>query len=129
MPRSQAPLFLAQAAAPMLRERRGSIINMVDIHARRPLPDHPVYTAAKAGLMALTLSLARDLGPDVRVNGIAPGPESGADAQSRKQILAETCLGRSGDPADIVQCARYLLSAGYVTGQIIAVDGGRSLGW
>ncbi len=129
----KAPLFLAQAAAPMLRERRGSIINMVDIHARRPLPDHPVYTAAKAGLMALTLSLARDLGPDVRVNGIAPGPilwpESGADEQSRKQILAETCLGRSGDPADIVQCARYLLSAGYVTGQIIAVDGGRSLGW
>jgi pteridine reductase len=129
----KAPLFLAQAAAPMLRERRGSIINMVDIHARRPLPDHPVYTAAKAGLMALTLSLARDLGPEVRVNGIAPGPilwpESGADEQSKQQILAETCLGRSGDPADIVDCARYLLSAGYVTGQIIAVDGGRSLGW
>ncbi|MGD8977058.1 MAG: pteridine reductase [Gammaproteobacteria bacterium] len=129
----KAPLFLSQAAAPMLRERRGSIINMVDIHARRPLPDHPVYTAAKAGLMALTLSLARDLGPEVRVNGIAPGPilwpESGADEASRKQILAETCLGRSGDPADIVGCARYLLSAGYVTGQIIAVDGGRSLGW
>lgn len=129
----KAPLFLAQAAAPTLRERRGSIINMVDIHARRPLPDHPVYTAAKAGLMALTLSLARDLGPEVRVNGIAPGPilwpESGADEQSKQQILAETCLKRSGEPADIVDCARYLLSAGYVTGQIIAVDGGRSLGW
>lgn len=129
----KAPLFLAQAAAPTLRQRRGSIINMVDINARRPLPDHAVYTAAKAGLAALTLALARDLGPEVRVNGIAPGPilwpESGASESGKQKILDETCLGRSGDPADIVGCARYLLSADYVTGQIIAVDGGRSLGW
>jgi len=106
---------------------------MVDIHARRPLPDHAVYSAAKAGLATLTLALARDLGPEVRVNGIAPGPilwpESGASESGKQKILGETCLGRSGDPADIVGCARYLLSAGYVTGQIIAVDGGRSLGW
>jgi len=129
----KAPLFLCQAAAPTLRERGGAIINMVDIHARRPLPDHPVYSAAKAGLAALTLALARDLAPQVRVNGIAPGPilwpESGADSAAKKQVLAETCLGRIGDPEDIVDCARYLLRAGYVTGQIIAVDGGRALGW
>ncbi len=129
----KAPLFLAQAAAATLRQRRGSIINMVDINARRPLPDHAVYTAAKAGLAALTLALARDLGPEVRVNGIAPGPilwpESGVSESGKQKILDETCLGRSGDPSDIVGCARYLLAAGYVTGQIIAVDGGRSLGW
>ncbi|MGB5589012.1 MAG: pteridine reductase [Gammaproteobacteria bacterium] len=129
----KAPLFLCQAAAPMLRERHGAIINMVDIYARRPLPDHPVYSAAKAGLAALTLALARDLAPEVRVNGIAPGPilwpESGGDSAAKQQVLAETCLGRIGDPDDIVDCARYLLGAGFVTGQIIAVDGGRGLGW
>jgi len=129
----KAPLFLAQAAASLLRARYGTILNLVDIHARKPLPDHPVYCAAKAGLAALTLSLARDLGPEIRVNGIAPGailwPESGEDAADREQILRQTCLGRSGDPSDIVQCALYLLSASYVTGQIIAVDGGRSIGW
>lgn len=129
----RAPLFLAQAAAPSLRSRQGVIVNLVDIHARRPLRDHPVYCAAKAGLSALTLSLARDLAPDVRVNAIAPGailwPESGQDAESREDILRQTCLGRAGDPADIVQCVMYLVTADYVTGQIIAVDGGRSIGW
>jgi len=129
----KAPLFLAQAAAPFLRRRRGAIVNMVDIHARRPLRDHPVYCAAKAGLSALTLSLARDLAPEVRVNAIAPGailwPETGNEAESRQEILRQTCLGRAGEPADIVQCLLYLLAAEYVTGQIIAVDGGRSIGW
>jgi pteridine reductase len=129
----KAPLFLAQAAAPSLRRRHGSIVNMVDIHARRPLRDHPVYSAAKAGLSALTLSLARDLAPEVRVNAVAPGailwPEGGDDAESREEILRQTCLGRAGEPADIVQCVLYLLGADYVTGQIIAVDGGRSIGW
>lgn len=129
----KAPLFLAQAAADSLRRSGGCIINMIDIHARRPLPDHPVYTAAKAGLAALTLSLARDLGPDVRVNGIAPGailwPESGVDDEDRQQILARITLGRAGSPEDIVECALYLIGADYVTGQIIAVDGGRSIGW
>ncbi len=129
----KAPLFLAQAAAPSLRGRRGAIVNMVDIHARRPLRDHPVYCAAKAGLSALTLSLARDLAPQVRVNAIAPGailwPEAGEDPESREAILRQTCLGRAGDPFDVVQCVLYLLTADYVTGQIIAVDGGRSIGW
>jgi pteridine reductase len=129
----RAPLFLAQAAAPLLRSRQGTIVNLVDIHARRPLRDHPVYCAAKAGLSALTLSLARDLAPDIRVNAVAPGAilwaEAGADVESREEILRQTCLGRAGDPADIVQCVMYLLAADYVTGQIIAVDGGRSIGW
>lgn len=129
----KAPLFLAQTAAPYLRQRKGSILNLIDIHARHPLPDHPVYSAAKAGLAALTLALAGDLGPEVRVNGIAPGailwPEGDQDPQAQQTILDQTCLGRTGQPQDIVDCALYLLSAGYVTGQIIAVDGGRSIGW
>lgn len=129
----KAPTFLSQDAAPLLAKRRGTIVNMVDIHARRPLTAHPVYSAAKAGLAALTLSLARELAPEVRVNGIAPGPilwpESGGGAGEQAQILAETCLGRAGDPQDIVDCARYLINAQFVTGQIIAVDGGRSIGW
>jgi len=129
----QAPLFLAQAAAASLRSRKGAIVNLVDIHARRPLRDHSVYCAAKAGLSALTLSLARDLAPQVRVNAIAPGailwPEAGKDAEPRDEILRQTCLERAGEPSDIVQCVIYLLTADYVTGQIIAVDGGRSIGW
>lgn len=129
----KAPLFLVQAAAPLLKARGGAIVNMIDIHARRPLPDHPVYSAAKAGLAALTLSLARDLAPEVRVNGISPGailwPETNEDPADREEVLRQICLGRPGDPADIVQCMLYLLTAGYVTGQIIAVDGGRSIGW
>ena len=129
----KAPLFLSQAAADSLRQSGGCIINMVDIHARRPMPDHPVYTAAKAGLAGLTLSLARDMGPKIRVNGIAPGavlwPEGEVDDSARRAILAQTCLGRAGSPEDIVQCALYLATAPYVTGPIIAVDGGRSIGW
>jgi pteridine reductase len=129
----RGPLFLSQAAAVSLRRSAGCIINMIDIHARRPLPDHPVYTAAKAGLAGLTLSLARDMGPEVRVNGIAPGailwPEGEVDEEGQRKILAATSLGRAGSPDDIVQCALYLIRADYVTGQIIAVDGGRSIGW
>ena len=129
----RAPLFLSQAAADSLRQSRGCIVNMVDIHARRPMPDHSVYTAAKAGLAGLTLSLARDMGPEIRVNGIAPGailwPEGEDDEAARHAILAQTCLGRAGSPEDIVQCALYLIAAPYVTGQIIAVDGGRNIGW
>jgi len=128
----RAPLFLSQAAAPALRETRGLIINMVDIHARRPLRSHPVYSAAKAGLVMLTKSLARELGPDVRVNGIAPGPvlwpERDLDEALKAEIVAKTALKRSGSPDDIARTALYLATeAPYVTGQVIAVDGGRSL--
>ncbi|MEJ2515889.1 MAG: pteridine reductase [Gammaproteobacteria bacterium] len=130
----KAPLFLAQAAASWLKESRGLIINMVDIHARRPLQDHSVYCAAKAGLAMLTYSLARDLGPEVRVNGIAPGailwPESGVEDTDKAAVLAEVPLGRAGDPADIAAAAVFMAQdAGYVTGQILAVDGGRSAGF
>jgi pteridine reductase len=130
----KAPLFLSQAAAPYLSRHNGTIINLVDIHSRRPLPNHAVYCAAKAGLEALTRSLAKDLAPSIRVNAIAPGailwPETGLDDSSREEVIRSTALERAGDPGDIVACARYLIAeAGYVTGQTIAVDGGRGLGW
>ncbi|MGI9222491.1 MAG: pteridine reductase [Woeseiaceae bacterium] len=130
----KAPLFLAQSAVPMLRESRGAIINIVDIHAQRPLKDHAVYGSAKAGLAMLTRALAKDLAPDVRVNGIAPGaimwPEAGLSDTAKENILSEVPLGRIGDADDIAGCVLYLVrDATYVTGQIIAVDGGRSIGW
>jgi len=130
----RAPFFLAQAAAPELRKSRGSIVNMIDIHAQRPLPRHPVYSSAKAGLAMLTRALARELGPEVRVNGIAPGPilwpEAGMDPQLQNEIVAKTLLKRSGSPEDVLRAALFFVrDAPYVTGQILAVDGGRSVGW
>ncbi len=130
----KAPLFLAQAALPHLKASRGVIINIVDIHALRPLKDHTLYGAAKAGLGFLTRALARDLAPDIRVNGVAPGailwPEGGVSDQMRDIVLKQIPLQRVGDPADIAKCVLYLVrDADYVTGQIIAVDGGRSVGW
>lgn len=130
----KVPLFLAQAALPRLRERRGNIVNIVDIHAARPLREHAVYGSAKAGLVMLTRALAKELAPDVRVNGVSPGailwPENGMSDEVRLNILRQVPLGRSGEPADIAGCVLYLVrDAHYVTGQIIAVDGGRSIGW
>jgi pteridine reductase len=130
----KAPLFLSQAAAASLRERRGSIVNIVDIHAQRPLRDHLVYGTAKAGLAMLTRALAKDLAPDVRVNGVSPGailwPEGDMSDQAKANILDQVPLERAGDPADIAGCVLYLVrDATYVTGQIVAVDGGRSIGW
>jgi pteridine reductase len=128
----KAPLFLSQAAAPSLRVNRGLIINIVDVHGLRPLKGHPVYSAAKAGLAMLTRSLARELGPEIRVNGIAPGPvlwpEQGMDESLKREILEKTALKRCGSPQDIARAALFLAKdAGFVTGQIIAVDGGRSI--
>jgi len=128
----RAPLFLAQACAPALRSAQGLIINMIDIHGQRPLRTHTVYSVAKAGLAMLTKSLARELAPDVRVNGIALGPvlwpERGLDPALRAEIIAKTALKRSGSPDDVARTALYLAAeAPFVTGQIIAVDGGRSL--
>jgi pteridine reductase len=128
----KAPLFLAQAAAPSLRKQSGLIINIVDIHGLRPLKRHPVYSVAKAGLTMLTRSLARELGPQVRVNGIAPGPvlwpEHGMDEALKREIIAKTALKRYGTPQDIARTALFLAKdAPYITGQIIAVDGGRSV--
>ena len=128
----RAPLFIAQEAAPELAKREGSIVNIVDIHAERPLKGYPVYSIAKAGLAALTRSLAIELAPRVRVNGVAPGaiawPEDGQfDPAERERVVKTTPLGRVGSPEDIAQAVHFLATAPYVTGQIIAVDGGRSI--
>ncbi|NQV86631.1 MAG: pteridine reductase [Woeseiaceae bacterium] len=130
----KAPLFLSQAAAPHLRESKGAIINIVDIHSGRPLRNHPVYGSAKAGLAMLTRSLAKDLAPKVRVNGVSPGailwPENDMTESIQQSILDQIPLKRPGDPEDIASCVLFLLrDATYVTGQIIPVDGGRSIGW
>ncbi len=130
----KAPLFLSQAAAPHLRDSRGLILNMVDIHAQRPLKSHPVYCAAKAGLVMLTRSLARELGPEIRVNAIAPGPimwpEHGVNDALKEEIIGKTALKRAGSAQDIARAVTFFATAApYVTGQILAVDGGRSIGW
>jgi len=128
----RAPLFIAQQAAPELAKHEGSIVNIVDIHAERPLKGYPVYSVAKAGLAALTRALALELAPRVRVNGVSPGaiawPDDGQfDPAERSRILATTPLGRVGSPEDIAQAVHFLACAPYITGQIIAVDGGRSI--
>ncbi|MBN8728038.1 MAG: pteridine reductase [Xanthomonadales bacterium] len=129
---ARAPLLLAQAAADALRGTRGAIVNLVDIYAERPLPGYSVYAMSKAALTAATLALAGELAPEVRVNGIAPGavlwPESGKDETARADILARTPLARTGEPADIAGTVLWLLrDARFVTGQVIRVDGGRTL--
>ena len=130
----KAPLFIAQAAARELKKRRGCIVNIVDIHAEFPLKDYVMYSIAKGGLAALTRSLARELAPAVRVNGVSPGPILWPDAgiwkspATRRKIVERTLLKRVGDPDDIARTVEFLIaSAPYVTGQIIAVDGGRSI--
>jgi len=130
----KAPLFLSQAAAAELRKNQGAIVNMVDIHADKPLKNHSVYCAAKAGLVSLTKSLARELAPQVRVNAIAPGailwPEhsSELDDTAKQAILDKIPLQRVGEPMDIAKAVLFLLrDANYITGQILSVDGGRSI--
>lgn len=130
----KAPLFLSQAAYPHLRAAQGVIINIVDVHSQRPLRDHLVYGPAKAGLAMLTRSLAKDLGPEIRVNGVSPGailwPEEGLPEKIQQSIIREIALKRVGAPEDIASAVLYLArDATYVTGQILAVDGGRSVGW
>ena len=130
----RAPLFLAQAAADELRRRHGCIVNIADIHAERPMHGHLLYSVAKAGLAALTRSLAQEMAPQVRVNAVAPGvimwPENSAwmGEEQRRKIVAHTLLKREGEPDDIARTVAFLIQdAPYVTGQIIAVDGGRSI--
>ena len=128
----KAPFFLAQAAAPLLRASKGCIVNLVDVHAERPLTDHPIYSMAKAGNAMMVKALARELGPEVRVNGIAPGailwPEQGLSGDAKREILARTALERPGTPEDIARTLLFLVrDADYITGQIIAVDGGRTI--
>ena len=128
----KAPLFLTQAAAPHLRQTRGAVVNITDIHAERPLAGYPLYCAAKAGLLGLTRALAIELAPEVRVNAVAPGPilwpEDGTfDSETRARIEEHTLLGHAGSPLDIARTVRFLFNdAPYVTGQVINVDGGRT---
>ncbi|MFZ3324315.1 MAG: pteridine reductase [Usitatibacter sp.] len=130
----RAPLMLAQAAAPLLRQSKGAIVNIADIHAERPLKDFVVYSIAKAGLVGLTRSLALELGPDVRVNAVAPGailwPDGGQhfDPREKSRITEQTPLARIGSPEDVAGAVKYLLfDAPFVTGQVLAVDGGRNI--
>src|ERR1041384_4660897 len=130
----RAPLFLSQAAAPHLKKTGGAIVNITDIHVDRPLKNYVIYSIAKAGLAGLTRSLARELAPDVRVNGVAPGaiiwPEGGQhfSPAERARITEQTPLPRTGSPEDVAGAVKYLLlDAPFVTGEILAVDGGRRL--
>jgi pteridine reductase len=128
----KAPLFLSQAAAPHLKSSGGSIVNITDVHADRPMRKYVVYSTAKAGLAALTKSLARELAPEVRVNAVAPGsilwPEHEMPGEARESILQRIPLQRAGTPEDIALAVKFLLlDAPYVTGHILPVDGGRSL--
>jgi pteridine reductase len=128
----RAPLFIAQQAAQELAKNEGCIVNIVDIHAERPLKGYALYSIAKAGLAAMTRALALELAPRVRVNGVAPGaiawPEDGQfPDEERSRIIATTPLARTGSPDDVARAVLFLASAPYVTGQIVAVDGGRSI--
>ena len=128
----KAPFFLAQAAYPYLKERAGCIVNIVDIHADRPLKGYPVYSMAKAGLVMMTKALAGEMGPEVRVNAIAPGailwPEHAMDDVTQEKIISRTFLKRQGSPDDIARAALFLIrDAAYTSGHILTVDGGRSL--
>jgi len=128
----KAPIFLSQAATPYLKKSQGCIINIVDIHGFRPMKAHPVYCAAKAGLAMITQSLAKELGPEIRVNGVAPGaimwPSTELDAEVQTSIVERTALKRQGCPEDIAKAVTFLINdAAYITGQVIPVDGGRIL--
>lgn len=129
---ARAPFFLSQAAAPHLKHSAGSIVSIADIFAQRPLPEHTLYCMAKAALVMMTQSLARELGPHVRVNAIAPGnilwSENPVKAETIQVLRERVPLQRQGTPADIVSAVRWLLDGnGYVNGQVIAIDGGRSV--
>jgi pteridine reductase len=132
----KAPFFLSQVAIPYLKQQKGCIINLVDIQAQRPLKNYSVYCIAKAGLVMLTKSLAKELGPEIRVNAIAPGivlwpdDETEFNEALREKIVARNALKRAGTPQDIAKTAVFLINhADFITGQVIAVDGGRSLGY
>ena len=128
----KAPIFLSKYATPELRKTHGSIINIIDIYAQRPLANHPIYCSAKAGLQMLTKSLAYDLAPEIRVNGVAPGailwPENDSGMNSPEELLKRIPLQRLGDPSDIAKTIRFLLNdVPYISGQIISIDGGRTI--
>ena len=128
---ARAPFFLSQAAAPHLAASNGAIVNIVDIYAEQPLASHPIYSMSKAALAAMTKALARDLAPDIRVNGVAPGailwPDAGKSEAAQQALIEQTPLKRTGSPDDIASAVLWLLEAPFVTGEIVRVDGGRHL--
>lgn len=130
----KAPFFLAQAALPFLREKKGCIINIADVHAERPLRDYGVYCISKAGLVMLTQSLAKECGPEIRVNAVSPGPvmwpegENVMTVPEKEKVVGRTALKRHGSPEDIAKAVLFLVTAAdYITGIVLPVDGGRSL--
>jgi pteridine reductase len=130
----KAPLFLSQAAAPELRKNGGCIVNITDMHVERPKKGYIVYSVAKAGLVTLTKSLAHELGPEVRVNAVAPGPvlwpedNPQFDEVYRQRVISQTLLKRIGEGDDVAKAVRFLIQdAPFVTGHVMAIDGGRSL--
>jgi pteridine reductase len=130
----KAPAFLAQAAASELRKQLGTIVNITDMHIERPKKGYIVYSVAKAGLVTLTKSLALELGPEVRVNAVAPGPVQWPennpqfDEVYRQRVISQTLLKRIGNPTDIAKAVKFLIyDAPFITGHVLAVDGGRSL--
>ena len=127
----RAPYFLCSELSHTLSVNEGCIINMIDIHAQRGLPGHPIYSIAKAGLEMMTKSLAKELAPDVRVNGVSPGailwPEAELSDDAKQAIVDKTLIGKLGQDSDLAEAVYYLANAKYVTGQILAVDGGKSL--
>lgn len=129
----KAAYFLSAQLAGTLRQQQGNIINLVDIHAQRALPGYPIYSIAKAGLQMMTISLAKELAPEIRVNGVAPGPILWPEQQAavcpaeQTVILEKTLLKRAGAPEDIAETVLFLARQNFITGQIIAVDGGKSL--
>lgn len=127
----KAPFFLIQSLKEELSKNNGVIVNMVDIHAERPLDGYSVYCVAKAGLVMLTKSLSRELAPNIRVNGVAPGAilwhENDLSDDDKQQVMNEIALNRLGSPTNIAEAILYLVQADYVTGHILTVDGGRSV--
>lgn len=127
----RAPYFLCTQLAALLKQSQGAVINLIDIHAQRSLPGYPIYSIAKAGLDMLTKSMAKELAPEVRVNGVSPGPilwpEQNISKEEKAAILDKTLLQRTGSPEDIAETVVFLASASYITGQTLAVDGGKSL--
>jgi pteridine reductase len=129
---AKGAFFLSQALTPSLKQHQGCIINLVDIHAQRPLPNYPVYSMAKSAVAMMTLSLAQSLAPDIRVNGVSPGailwPEHEVTNEAKQAILNKVPMNKIGEPEDIAKTVAFLVDdAPYITGQIISVDGGRTL--
>lgn len=127
------PLFLSSTLSAKLTQNQGCIINIVDIHGDRPLRNHTIYNISKAAIGMMTKTLAKELAPNIRVNGVSPGsilwPENAAELTSsqKQSMLEKIALNKQGSAQDIAKTVLFLIQSNYITGQIVAVDGGRSL--